>query len=46
MHVAKKGDAFFIYVLLAIDVRPQQHEIPSQYKGYKDEFKKMTVNTL
>ncbi len=30
MHVAKKGDAFLIYVLLAIDVRPQQHEIPYQ----------------
>jgi hypothetical protein len=27
MHVAKKGDVFFIYALLAIDVEPQQHEI-------------------
>jgi len=46
MHVAKKRDAFFIYVLLTIDVRTQQHEIPSQYKGYKDVFKKIIVNTL
>jgi len=46
MHVAKKGDAFFIYALLAIDVKPQQHKLLSQYKGYKDVFKKIIVNTL
>jgi hypothetical protein len=31
MQVAKKGDAFFIYVLPMLDVEPCQHEIPSQY---------------
>ncbi len=36
MHATKKRDAFFIYAFLVIDVEPQQHEIPSQYKGYKD----------
>ncbi len=46
MHATKKGDAFFIYALLAINVGPQQHEIPFQYKGYKNVFKKMNVNTL
>jgi hypothetical protein len=27
MHVIKKGDAFFIYALLAKNAMPQQHEI-------------------
>jgi hypothetical protein len=46
MQATKKGDAFFIYALLATDVKPQQHEIPSQYKGYKDVFEKKNANTL
>jgi hypothetical protein len=33
MHATKKGDAFLIYALLAIDARSQQHEISSQYKA-------------
>ncbi len=46
MHVAKKGDAFLIYVLLATNVRSQQHEISSQYKGYRDVFEKKNLNIL
>jgi hypothetical protein len=38
MHVAKKRNAFSIYTLIATNVEPQQHEIPFQYKGYKDVF--------
>ncbi len=44
MHVAKKGDAFLIYVLLATNARSQQHEISSQYKGYRDVFEKKNLN--
>jgi hypothetical protein len=39
-------DAFFIYALPTTYVNPQQHEIPSQYKGYKDVFEKKNVDTL
>jgi len=46
MHVAKKGDAFLIYAFLVADVEPQQHEIPFQYKGYKDVFEKNNANIL
>jgi hypothetical protein len=46
MHVAKKGDAFLIYALLAANANPQQHEIPFEYKGYKDVFEKKNVDTL
>jgi hypothetical protein len=46
MHAIKKGGAFFIYALLATDVMPQQHEILSKYKGYKDVFEKKNVDTL
>jgi hypothetical protein len=44
VHVVRKGDEFFIYALIAIDVKPQQHEIHSQYKDYKDVFKKKNVD--
>jgi hypothetical protein len=33
MHVAKKGDVFFIYVFPIVDVRSHQHEIIFQYKN-------------
>jgi hypothetical protein len=33
MHVAKKGDVFFIYVFPTVDVRSHQHEIIFQYKN-------------
>jgi hypothetical protein len=33
MHAVKKGDAFFIYALPAINIEPQQHEIPFQTKA-------------
>jgi hypothetical protein len=46
MHATKKGDAFLIYALLAIDVKSQQHEISSQYKAYKDVFERKNVNIL
>jgi len=45
MHTTKKEDAFLIYALLVINVRPR-HEIPSQYKGYKDVFEKKNADTL
>jgi hypothetical protein len=38
MHVAKKGDEFLIYVLPTSNVESPCHEIPSQYKGFKDVF--------
>jgi hypothetical protein len=41
----KKG-MIFIYVLLAIDTKPQQHDIHSQYKDYKDVFEKKNVDTF
>jgi hypothetical protein len=46
MHVAKKGDAFLIYALLATNARSQQHDIMSQYKGYMDVFERNNVDTL
>jgi len=46
MHVAKKGDAFLIYVLLATNARSQQHEISSQYKCYMDVFEKKNLDIL
>jgi len=46
MHATKKGDVFFIYVFPTVNVGPQQHEIMSQYKVYKDVFEKKNVNTL
>jgi hypothetical protein len=46
MQATKKRDAFFIYALPTTNVKPQQHEIPSQYKGYKDVFEEKNANTL
>jgi hypothetical protein len=46
MHVAKKGDAFFVYALPTTNAKPQKHEIPSQYKNYKNVFKKKNVDIL
>jgi hypothetical protein len=46
MHATKKGDALLIYALHATDATPQQHEIPFQYKGYKDVCEKKNVDTL
>jgi uncharacterized membrane protein YvbJ len=46
MHVAKKGDAFFVYALPTINVKPQKHEVSSQYKDYKNVFKKKNVDIL
>lgn len=40
MQVAKKGDAFLIYVLLARDPKMKQHKIPPLYQDYKYVFKK------
>jgi hypothetical protein len=46
MQVAKKGDAFLIYVLPTSEVESPRHEIPSQYKEFKDMFEKKNTNTL
>jgi hypothetical protein len=46
MHATKKGYAFLTYALPAIDAKSQQHEIPSQYKAYKDVFEKKNVDIL
>ncbi len=43
---AKKGDALFVYAILALDPETQQHEIPIQYQNYKDVFEKKNANTL
>ncbi len=40
MHVAKKGDAFLIYVLSMEGVESLHHEIPSYYKEFKDMFER------
>jgi hypothetical protein len=40
MDVAKKGDAFLIYVFPTIDGRSHRHEIPFQYKITKTCLKK------
>jgi hypothetical protein len=46
VQVAKKGKTFLIYVLPTSDVEPPRHEIPSQYKEFKDMFEKKNVDTL
>jgi hypothetical protein len=46
LQVTKKGDAFFVYAILAFDLGTQQHEIPIQYQDYKDVFEKKNPNTL
>jgi hypothetical protein len=40
MQVTKKGNAFLIYDLPSLNVEPHPHQIPSQYKEFKDMFKK------
>ncbi len=35
IQTLKKGDVFFVYAILALDPRMQQHEIPIQYQNYK-----------
>jgi hypothetical protein len=46
MKVVKRGNAFLIYVLPSLDVKPRPHEIPSQYQKFKDVImkKKMFCN--
>ncbi len=46
MQVAKKGDAFLIYVLPASNVELPHHEIFFQYKEFKDMFEKKNIDTL
>jgi hypothetical protein len=46
MQVAKKGKTFLIYVLPTSNVESPHHEIPSQYKEFKDVFEKKNVDTL
>jgi hypothetical protein len=46
MQATKKGDAFFIYVLLASNVELPHHEIFFQYKEFKDAFEKKNIDTL
>ncbi len=46
MHVTKKWDAFLIYVLPMLDVKSPHHEIPSQYKEFKDVFEKKNIDIL
>jgi hypothetical protein len=47
IQTTKKGDAFFVYAILALDLRTQQHEIPIQYQDYKDIFeRKMQTHYL
>jgi hypothetical protein len=46
MQVAKKGDVFLMYVLPSLDVEPWPHKILSQYKKFKDVFKKKNAYTL
>ncbi len=46
IQTTKKGDAFFVYAIPTLDPRMQQHEIPIQYKDYKDVFEKKNENKL
>jgi hypothetical protein len=46
VKVAKRRNAFFIYVFPSQDVESHSHEIPSQYQEFKDVFEKRNVNTL
>jgi hypothetical protein len=46
MQTANKGDAFPIYVLSTSDIKSFHHETPSQYKEFKNVFKKKNVDTL
>jgi hypothetical protein len=46
MQVTKKGDAFFMYVLLASNVELPHHEVFFQYKEFKDVFEKKNIDTL
>jgi hypothetical protein len=46
IKTTKKGDAFFVYAIPALDYRMQQHDIPIQYQDYKDIFEKKSVDTL
>ncbi len=46
IQATKKGDGFFVYVIIAHDPRMQQHEIPIQYQDYKHVFEKKNANTL
>jgi hypothetical protein len=43
MQVTKKGNAFFIYVLPTSKVELLCHDIPSQYKEFKDMFERKTL---
>jgi hypothetical protein len=42
----RKGDAFLIYVFPTLHIELPHHEIPSQYKEFKDMFEKKNTNTL
>ncbi len=46
MQVAKKGKTFLIYVLATSNVELPHHEIPSQYKEFKDMFEKKNIDIL
>jgi hypothetical protein len=46
MHATKKGNAFLIYLLSMLDVESPCHDIPSQYKEFKDMFDKNNANNL
>jgi hypothetical protein len=46
MQVTKKGDAFFVYAILAPNPKTQQHKILIQYQDYKYAFEKKNVDTL
>jgi hypothetical protein len=46
IQATRKGNAFFVYAILAPNTGTQQHEIPNQYQDYKDVFAKKNANTL
>jgi hypothetical protein len=46
MQATKKGDALFVYAILALDLGMQQYEIPIQYQDYKYVFEKKNADTL
>ncbi len=46
MQAIKKGDALFVYAILALDLGMLQHEIPIQYQDYKYVFENKNEDTL
>jgi hypothetical protein len=45
MNVAKRGDAFLLYIHPSLDVESRPYEIPFKYQKFKNVFENKNVNT-